>query len=137
MINNDKVIDILTTMKNDIENTMVKDDLDKWSYHFTIYSKNNTGLLYSSYLMKLLGVRTNFIGLVPSTYKHCAFDCVTIATIFNDIYFDHDINTEGISILEYDTLNDDDFYVLVTKDSRMNSDKNIIMGYKTFHEYFR
>lgn len=135
MINEEQVAKALWEMKTDIENTMVKSDLDRWSYHITIYSKNNIGLVYSSRLLKLLGVKTNFIGMVPNNYKYCAFDCVAITTIFNEIYSNDNLNTEGVSILECDTMNNDDFYVLIMKDSKYDSERNIIMGYKTLHEY--
>lgn len=135
MINEDQAIKALWEMKTDIENTMVKSDLDKWSYHITIYSKNDIGLMYSSYLLKLLGIKTNFIGMVPTTYKHCAFDCISIYNIFNEIYSSDNFNTEGISILECETMNNDDFYVLIMKDSRIDTERNIVMAYKTFHEY--
>lgn len=137
MINDDKIIAALNTMKHDIENTMVKNDLNNWSYHITIYSKNDVGLIYASYLMKILGIKTNFIGLIPITYKYCAFDCVTVVTIFNDIYDRNNINTEGISILECDTMENDDFYILITKDSRFDKEKNVIMAYRTLHEYYK
>ena len=135
MINDDYAIKALCNMKFDIENTMVKPDSDRWYYYISIYSRNKIGLMYSSYLLKLLGITTNFIGMIPNTYKHCAFDCISIANIFREIYSSDNTNTEGISILECDTIDNDDFYVLITKESRDNKDHNIIMAYKTFMEY--
>lgn len=136
MINDDRVTMALQNMKSDIEDTMISNnDLDKWNYYISIYSRTEIGLIYSSYLLKLLNIKTNFIGMIPITYKHCAFDCIMINNIFKDIYVNSNYNTEGINILECDTIDIDDFYILITKENKANINRNIVMTYKTFLEY--
>ena len=84
-------------------------------YKIVAYISSMDSLYKLANLFSSIGIKAKNIGLVLNTYGVDKFDCFDISNAMHDIKSHDDFNIEYLTILEYETLPEDEMYIMMMK----------------------
>lgn len=84
-------------------------------YKIVAYINSMNSLYKLAHLLSSIGIKAKNIGLVLNTYSVDKFDCFDISNAMHDVKSHYDFNIEYLTILEYDTLSEDEMHIMMMK----------------------
>lgn len=84
-------------------------------YKIVAYINSINSLYKLAYLLSSIGIKAKNIGLVLNTYSVDKFDCFDISNAMYNVKSHDDFNIEYLTILEYDTLSEDEMHIMMMK----------------------
>lgn len=108
------------SIKKDIElfmQILSHSDYEKLEYDYKIVAYINSieSLYKLGYLFTTIGIKARNIGLVLNTYSVDKFDCFDISNAMSNVKSHDDFNIEYITILEYETLSENEIHIMMMK----------------------
>lgn len=84
-------------------------------YKIVAYINSIDSLYKLGHLFSSIGIKAKSIGLVLNTYSVDKFDCFDISNAMCDVKSIDDFNIEYFTILEYETIPEDEIYIMIMK----------------------
>lgn len=84
-------------------------------YKIVAYINSMDSLYKLGHLLSFIGIKAKNIGLVLNTYNVDKFDCFDISKAMSNVKSHDNFNIEYLTILEYDTLPEDEMYIMMMK----------------------
>lgn len=84
-------------------------------YKIVAYINSMNSLYKLAHLLSSIGIKAKNIGLVLNTYSVDKFDCFDISSAMYNVKSHDDFNIEYLTILEYETLPEDEMYIMMMK----------------------
>ena len=108
------------SIKQDIELFMqILDHSDyvqlEYDYKIVAYVNSIDSLYKLAHLFSSISIKAKNIGLILNTYSIDKFDCFDISNAMHDVKSHNHFNIEYITILEYETLPEDEIYIMMMK----------------------
>ena len=112
--------DQIRSIKQDIELFMKIYNHDDYieldhDYKIVAYINSMDSLYKLANLFSSIGIKAKSIGLVLNTYNVDKFDCFDISNAMCNVKSNDDFNIEYLTILEYDTLSEDEIHIMMMK----------------------